>query len=111
MELKDIYRVANAVIMISNDVGGQAGFSHLHNFLLLGLHSHAQRLDFSEQQDHQRQMFANSLLKSSLVSQAQSDVSRLLVQIFVLDVQPLYLIAQDSILNTISATFSMSDCF
>ena len=58
-----------------------------------------------EEDDHKSQMFVDSFLEGGLVSQSKSYVFGLHFQIFVFWQQPLYLVAEDVVLDKERGTF------
>ncbi len=77
----------------------QTWLTHLHYFLLLSLHSISQSLYLSEEQNHQSQMFVDPFLEGSLICQSQSNVSGLLIEVFVFKVEPFDFLTENSILD------------
>jgi hypothetical protein len=89
----------NVLIKRSQDVGGQTGPPHLSHLLLLLLHPVAQSLNLRKQHHHQRQVLVYALLQRALVRQAQPHLGGLLLQVLVLESQPVDLPTQVVVLS------------
>ena len=58
-----------------------------------------------EEDDHKSQMFVDSFLEGGLISQSNSDIFGLHFQTFIFRQQPLYLVAEDVVLDKERGTF------
>lgn len=77
----------------------KTGPPNILNFPFLILDSSPKGLNFCKQHDHKPHVFINPLVKRRLISQSQSNIFHLGLQIFILIQQPINLTTQSIILN------------